>query len=105
MKKLTAETVTDEMIRELRELSSEQGEGFSIGDEYYDAAVMLVMCDEALGDFDYGETFTNLPMAKALKLVEQRRLWSRARCADIINARDEQRSVDEQHYNGCGDPK
>jgi hypothetical protein len=84
---LTADTITDEQIRELRELSSEYGEGFSIGDEYYAATIMLVVCDEALGDFDYGETFANLPMAKALQLVEERRLWSRGHCAQILNER------------------
>lgn len=84
---VTADTITDEQIRELRELSSEHGEGFSIGDEYYAATVMLVVCDEALGDCDYGDTFTNLPLAKALQLVEERRLWARDHLAKIINER------------------
>jgi hypothetical protein len=83
---ITADTITDEQIRELRERSSEYGEGFAVGDEYYGATVMLTMCDEALGEMEYGETFAHLPMAKALQLVEERRLWSRARCAEILNA-------------------
>ena len=85
--KVTADTITDEQIRELREPVSEYGEGLTIGDEYYSAAVALNLCDEALGDFDYGDRFTHLPMAQALQFVESRRLWSRARCAEIWNAR------------------
>lgn len=86
---LTADTITDEQIEALRLESSEDGSGQSIGDEYYSAAVMLNICDEALSDFDYGDRFAALPlpMAKALALVAERRAWSRARCAEILNAR------------------
>lgn len=86
--KLTADTITDEQIRQLRELSSEHGEGQSIGDEDYSAAVMLNMCDEALADFDYGDRFVHLSMAKALAMVAERCIWSRARCAEILNVRN-----------------
>lgn len=84
---ITADTITDAQIEALRELSSEHGEGQSIGDEHYSAAVMLNLCDEALGDFDYGDRFVHLSMAKALVMAAERRQWSRARCAEILNAR------------------
>lgn len=84
---VTADTITDEQIEALRLESSEDGAGATLDDDYYEAAVMLNMCDEALGTIDYGDTFTNLPMAKALELTEQRRQWSRDRCAKILNAR------------------
>lgn len=85
--KLTAETITDAQIEALRFESSEDGSGVTLGDDYYGAAEMLSMCDEALGVIDYGDTFTHLPMAKALALVEERRQWSRGRCAEILNDR------------------
>jgi hypothetical protein len=85
---ITADTITDEQIRELLEHCSENGEGADDGHGgYYEVAVMLNMCDEALGDFEYGDAYGSLPMAKVLSLIEERRQWSRARCAEILEAR------------------
>lgn len=84
---VTADTITDEQINSIRLESAEDGCGQTCGGDYYEPAVMLNICDEALGDIDYGDTFAHLPMAKALELTEQRRQWSRARCAEIWNAR------------------
>jgi hypothetical protein len=84
---LTADTITDEEIRELREHCSENGEGCSVGEDYYPVAEMLNMCDEALRDFDYGDTFASMSLANSLSLVDKRVKWARARCAEILNAR------------------
>ncbi len=79
--------ITDEQIRELRMRASEEGEGLAIDDDYYSSAVVLTMCDEATGSLDYGDTLAHLPMSTALRLTEERRLWSRSRLADAYNAR------------------
>ena len=92
---LNADTITDEQIEALRLESSEDGSGVTIADDYMSAAVMLNMCDEALGAADYGDKFTHLPMAKALAIVEERRQWSRARCAEILNSRALDRNAKE----------
>ncbi len=84
---ITADTITDEQIRELRDRASEEGEGVDIEDDHYGAAVLLNMCDEALGTIDYGDTFSHLPMSVALVIVEERRQWSRNRIAEILNTR------------------
>lgn len=71
--------ITNKQIEKVRERCSEHGEGLDTGHEYYETAVALNICDEALGDFEYG----NLPQS----VVEERHAWSRARCADAYNAR------------------
>lgn len=84
---ITVDTITDDQIRALRAESSEDGSGVVLGEEFYSAAVMLNVCDEALDDFDYGDTFAALPMAEALRLVDERRVWARSFCARILNSR------------------
>jgi hypothetical protein len=78
---ITADTITDEQIEALRFQSSDEGLGAVIGDEYYGAAEMLNMCDEALGQLGYGD------MEVTDEWVAERVCWARARCAEILNAR------------------
>lgn len=70
---ITAEAITDEQIRELREASSEDGSGVIDSDgEYLPATEVLFLCDSAIeGESDH------------------HRALARARCAEILNARAE----------------
>lgn len=85
--KLTGETITDAQIEELREPSSEFGEGVTEADgSYLSAACVLNVCDEALGDFSYGD------LDVSDDWIAQRTREARARCAELINARNEAKS-------------
>ncbi len=86
---ITADTITDEQIRELREPASEDGEGCSDGipgsGRWLTAAEVITLCDCALADHSVqcdshscsslcGEDSGGISVRDA-----------RAKCADIIN--------------------
>lgn len=79
--KVTADTITDEQIHELRERSAEYGDGMRIDGDYMSAAAALNVCDESLGELDYGD------IELSAVTLATRRLWARTTCAAAWNAR------------------
>ncbi len=74
---ITADTITDAQIRELRDPVSESGEGYlDASGEYIPTTVVLEWCDDALSD----------PEMEPRSFARIRRN-ARARCAEILNAR------------------
>lgn len=72
----TADTITDEQIRGLREVS-ETGEGYiDASGEYIPTTAVLEWCDDALSD----------PETEPHAFARIRKN-ARARCAEILNAR------------------
>lgn len=70
--KLTADTITDEQIRELRD---------SVLVHEAAAADVHRMCQDALGNFHSGRL--------AADAISERIDYARARCAELLNARAE----------------
>jgi hypothetical protein len=79
---VTAE-ITDEQIEAIRLRSSEEGVGIYTDDHQFEVAEVLNLCDEALGDFDYGDRLKDMPP----EWFAMRKRDARAICAEILNAR------------------
>ena len=89
---LTADTITDDQIRELRDPASESGEGYiDASGEYVPTTVVLEWCDDALSDpTTEPVAFAHLRRRARRHLAEIFNVRAKAfapRGAEILNAR------------------